>query len=185
MNMPVKPNFNPDYLYFVTTTTIRHIHLFERDSIKRILVDSFHFFRTEQRMNLYIFVIMPNHIHFIARFSVEHEIGAVLRDFKRHTARQIIRQLSAEQDTRALTTLEKVVTDRRQKYKVWEEGYDARDIFSVGFLQQKMDYSHWNPCQPKWRSVKVPEDYPWSSARFYLADQPGIIPIDDVRDLFI
>ena len=71
--MPVKPNFNPDYLYFVTTTAIRHIHLFERDSIKRILVDSFHFFCTEQRINLYIFVIMPNHMHGIVTI---HDVGA-------------------------------------------------------------------------------------------------------------
>jgi len=73
--MPVKPNFNPDYLYFITTSTIRFIHLFKRDSIKRILLDSLHFLHTAQRMNLYVFVIMPNLVHFISRFSEEHKIG--------------------------------------------------------------------------------------------------------------
>jgi hypothetical protein len=74
--------------------------------------------------------------------------------------------------------------DLRQEYKVWEDRYDARDVFSVEFLQQKMDYIHHNPCQAHWNLVARPEDYPWSSARFYIADQPAVIPVDDVRDLF-
>lgn len=181
--MPVKPNFNPDYLYFVTTTAINYIHLFQSDSIKRILIDSLHFLRTAQRMNLYAFVVMPNHVHFIAKFPERHKIGDVLRDFKRHTARQIIRQSMAEQSLTNLTLRKQAVADARQNYKVWKDGYDARDIFSVGFLQQKMDYIHWNPCQSNWKLAKIPEDYLWSSARLYLANQPAIIPIDDVREL--
>ncbi len=164
--MPVKPNFNPDYLYFITTTTTGHLHLFERNSIKRILIDSLHFIRTGHRMDFYVYVIMPNHIHFIAQFSEEHKMGDMLRDFKRHTARQIIRQLSSEQDVGLLTKLEQPTTYKEQKYQVWEEGYDARDIFSVNFLRQKMDYIHWNPCQPAWSLAKLPEEYLWSSAGF-------------------
>lgn len=74
--------------------------------------------------------------------------------------------------------------DRRQEYKVWEDGYDARDVYSFGFLEQKMNYIHYNPCQPHWRLVELPEEYPWSSAKFYLAEKPSVIPVDDVRELF-
>ena len=183
--MPVRPNFNPDYLYFVTSTAVEHFHLFQQDSIKRILVDSLHFLRTKRRMNLYVFVIMPNHIHFIARFSKEYKLSDGLRDFKRHTARCILRELCAQRATHTLTLLRQTINDPRQEYKVWEAGYDARDIFSVEFLQQKMDYIHWNPCQLKWKLTSVPEDYLWSSAPFYVAGKSTIIPIDDVRSLFV
>ena len=37
--MPVKPNFDPRYFYFVTTTAIGHAHLFRRDVIKRIILE--------------------------------------------------------------------------------------------------------------------------------------------------
>jgi len=182
--MPVKPNFNPDYLYFVTTGTADHAHLFRPESFKRIILDCFHFLRNSGRIKLFCFVIMPNHIHFVAQFESTYSIADAMRDLKRHTARMIIRQLQAENDQITLQALRTRNQDDRQEFKVWEDGYDARDIFTLAFLEQKMDYIHHNPCQPHWKLVEFPEDYPFSSAGFYLANKPCIIPIDDVRELF-
>ena len=183
--MPVKPNFKSDYLYFVTSTAVNHIRLFTREDFIRIILDSFHYLRTAKRIQIFIFVIMPNHIHFIARFREEYTLSNAMRDFKRHTARQIIRQLQVESNQKILDVLRKEGKDQQQEFKVWEDGYDARDVFSVEFLEQKMNYIHYNPCQPQWRLVDLPEEFPWSSARFYLVDIPAIIPVDDVRDLFV
>jgi len=133
-------------------------------------------------MKLFVFVIMPNHIHIIVQFSEEYPLSDVMRDFKKYTARQIYRQFSAEGNNKVLDMLQKEGERVRQEYKVWEDSYDARDIFSIEFLQQKMDYIHHNPCQPQWRLVEAPEEYPWSTAGFYLDGKPCIIPIDDVRE---
>ena len=184
-NMPVHPNFNADYLYFITTKAEQHAHLFKRESIIRIILNSVHFLRTDGRMKLFVFVIMPNHIHMIVKLLQEYTISDLLRDFKRHTARQIIRQFQAENKTDTLGILQRLNKDPRQDFKVWEDRYDARDVFSVGFLEQKMNYIHHNPCQPHWNLAAQPEEYPWSSARFYMADKPSVIPVDDVRDLFV
>ena len=184
-NMPVHPNFNADYLYFITTKAEQHAHLFKRESIIRIILNSVHFLRTDGRMKLFVFVIMPNHIHMIVKLLQEYTISDLLRDFKRHTARQIIRQFQAENKTDTLGILQRLNKDPRQDFKVWEDRYDARNVFSVGFLEQKMNYIHHNPCQPHWNLAAQPEAYPWSSARFYMADKPSVIPVDDVRDLFV
>jgi hypothetical protein len=109
----------------------------------------------------------------------------MMRDFKRHTARQIIRELQAREKEKSLSLLRQANIDARQVYKVWEDNSDGRDVFSPDFLQQKMDYIHWNPCQVQWKLAKNPEENPWSSARYYKAEQPAIIPIDDVRELFV
>jgi hypothetical protein len=69
----------------------------------------------------------------------------------------------------------------KHRHKVWEDGYDARDIFSPEFLRQKMTYVHNNPCQPHWNLVERPEDYAWSSARFYLLEEPTLIPLDNAN----
>jgi hypothetical protein len=71
----------------------------------------------------------------------------------------------------------------KQHYKVWEDGYNAKDVVTGDFLLQKMTYIHNNPCQPHWGLSAAPEGYLWSSARFYLTDEPCIIPIDDARKL--
>jgi REP element-mobilizing transposase RayT len=136
-------------------------------------------------MKLYAFVIMPNHIHLIVKLMQEYTLSNMMRDFKRHTARQIIRQFIAREESSKLELLQKLNKDSRQEYKVWEDRYDARDVFSIEFLEQKMDYVHHNPCQPHWNLAALPEDYPWSSARLYIANKPSVIAVDDVRDLFI
>jgi len=70
----------------------------------------------------------------------------------------------------------------KQEYKVWEDSYDARDVFSIKFLQQKMDCIHHNPCKPQWKLAKTPEQSP---AGFYLDGKPCAIPIDDVREFLV
>ncbi len=181
--MPVHPNFNPDFLYFVTTKAEKHSHIFKRESIIRIILDSLHYLRTSKRMALCCFVVMPNHIHLIGRFSREHTLSDVMRDFKRHTARQIIRQFMAEGLVDSLELLRTLNKNEGQVYKIWEDGFDARDVFSVDFLVQKLEYIHYNPCQPHWNLASSPEEYPWSSARYYILDKPSVIPVDDARDM--
>ena len=127
---------------------------------------------------------MPNHIHWIARFSAANPLSSVLRDFKRQTADRLIRQLKTERKQTVLDALQaKVKRREKQIYKIWEDGYNAKDVVSETFLLQKMEYIHNNPCQPHWGLSKSPKDYIWSSAGFYLTNSPCIIPIDDVRKL--
>ncbi len=183
---PVRPVFDPAHLYFVTTTAANHARFFKRDVIKRIIIESLGYMRHNGWINLYAFVIMPNHVHFISRFHENHALSDVMREFKKHTARQIIRQYQVEDNQTILEAMMKAATNYPgQEYKVWEHGYDARDIYTPGFLRQKLDYVHFNPCQDRWRLVELPEDYIWSSARFYMADKPAVIDVDDVRELFV
>ena len=67
----------------------------------------------------------------------------------------------------ALGTLaSKVEHPEKQQYKVWEDDYNAKDVFSSEFLEQKMSYIHSNPCQPHWKLSETPEEYLWSTARY-------------------
>jgi len=51
------------------------------------------------------------------------------------------------------------------------------DLWSSDVFDQKLDYTHYNPLQEKWQLAKTPEDYRYSSARFYAAgiDEFGIL----------
>lgn len=180
----VRPNFDPANLYFVTTSAVWRAHIFQRDVVKRIIVDSLSYMRVNHWLRLYAFVVMPNHVHLIAQFLDGHVLSDVMREFKKHTSKQIIRQYHAENNHRALRLLERAAHDiPDQQYKVWEDGYDARDVFSPDFLRQKAEYIHNNPCQPHWQLAARPEEYPWSSARYYVLGEPSIIAIDDMSEL--
>jgi putative transposase len=148
------------------------------------MVDSLHHLRTTGKMKLFVFVIMPNHIHIIAFLGEGHPLSDVMRDFKKFTERQIYHHFQAEGNMNVLEVFKREGEKVKQEYKVREDGYDARDVFSMEFLQQKMDYIHHNPCQLQWKLVETPEEYLWSTARFYLDGRPCIIPIDDVKELW-
>ena len=180
-----RPDFDPAHLYFVTTTAVQRAHIFQRNVIKRILVDGLYHLHIVDRTGLYAFVIMPNHVHFIVRCREDDPLKDVVRDFKANTARLIVWQYQAERNQKVLDFLAEAVTrPEKQRFKVWEDGYNAKDVFSPDFLLQKMEYIHNNPLQPHWRLAERAEDYIWSSARFYLLDEPALIPLTDARELF-
>ena len=179
-----RPDFQLEYLYFVTTKAVDYAHLFHRDVVKRLLADTFDCFRAQERWKLFCFVIMPNHVHCIAQFSAADPLADVMRDFKKHVSDRLVRYLKAEGNHKALDWLAaKVERPEKQSHKVWEDGYNAKDVVTEAFLLQKMEYIHNNPCQPRWNLSSTPADYIWSSARFYLTDEPCLIPIDDARQM--
>jgi putative transposase len=175
---------DPSHLYFITTSAAQRQHVFRRDVIKRILVDSLNTGRILNQYELFAFVIMPNHIHFIVRCLNDYKPTDIVREFKKSTANLILRQHEAEDNHKVLDFFASVVKPgQQQEHAVWEDEYQAKNIFSPDFLCQKLDYTHYNPLQPHWRLVERPEQYPWSSARFYLSDGRALIPSSDVREL--
>jgi len=181
-----RPDFDPDHLYFVTSGTVQHRHLFRRDVMKRLVVDNLDCMRLRKRLKLYAFVVMPNHVHLIVQCRMEDPLADVVRDLKKRIADRLIRHYQVEDNQAALDFLASAVArSSKQRYKVWEDGYNAKDIFSAEFLRQKMNYVHNNPCQPRWNLVEHPEDYAWSSARFYLLEKPAVIPVDNVNLLLV
>ncbi len=178
-----RPHFNPDHLYFITTKTADYAHIFQRDVIKRLLADTIDCMRLRELFTLYVFVIMPNHIHLIIQCPPDNPPADVIRDYKKYTADRIIRHYKAENNSKVLDFLTDKARSSGQKYKVWEDGYNAKNVFTTDFLRQKITYIHNNPCQKHWKLVSDPTAYIWSSARFYLAGQPVVIPVTDVRKL--
>jgi REP element-mobilizing transposase RayT len=180
-----RPNFNPNHLYFITTKAVDYTHLFRRDIVKRLLTDTLDCMYLRGLFTLYAFVIMPNHIHLIIQCPADNPVKDMIRDYKRHTADRLIRHYRAEDNAKVLNFLSEKSRSSGQKYKVWEDGYNAKNVFSPEFLRQKTEYIHNNPCQPHWNLVSSPKTYMWSSAKFYLTDQPAIIPVKDLRKLMV
>jgi putative transposase len=91
-------------------------------------------------MRLYCFVIMADHIHFIAQFTKGDPLADVMRDLKKHTSDRFLRELKAEKDSATLEKLAgKIKRPDKQTHVVWEDDPHARDVFSMEFLQLKMD----------------------------------------------
>ena len=179
-------HIDADHLYFVTTSAVQRARIFRRPVIKRILVDSLNVARILGQIELYAFTIMPNHVHLIVRCLDGQTPASIVREFKKATANLVLRQFEAEGNQQALSFCAAAVKPgQQQQYAVWESEYQAKNVFSPGFLEQKLAYVHENPVQPHWRLAELPELYPWSSAGFYLAGKRALIPLSDARELLV
>ena len=74
---------------FFTATILKWIHLLKEDNYKDIIMQSLKFHVEKNRIILYAFVIMPNHIHLIWQMQQGVKQSDVQRDFLKYTAQNI------------------------------------------------------------------------------------------------
>jgi putative transposase len=166
--------YDPKGAYFVTLTVVYWIDLFTRKEVRHIVLDSLRFNQQEKGMLLHAWVMMPSHLHLIFS-SVKEKPEAIIRDFKKHTSKEIVRQLPQMQESRRawlLKAFQKAGQNlkRIQQYKVWQDGNHPILLSGNEWLQQKLHYIHHNPVEAE--LVDEPEYYWYSSARDY-AGQKG------------
>jgi putative transposase len=165
--------FDDDYPYFLTATTVDWIALFSKPELVRILLDSLIFMQKAGRMTVYAYVVMRDHIHFIASSNhLSKEVG----DFKSFTARKIIDHLKTQKEKALLKQLSEgklsFKTDRT--YQLWQEGSHPEQIQSREMMIQKVEYIHFNPVRKGY--VNDPVHWQYSSASNYF-NGTGLISV--------
>lgn len=171
---------DPNHLYFITATLCGWKRLFENPTYSKIVLDSLTWLRREKRMLLFAFVLMPSHLHAIVK-PVGRSIGKLLDDFGSFTAHAILNQLRQDSERELLAFFSSQRRDKRHKHSIWQD-IQAKNVFSIKFLNQKMEYIHNNPVDKDWKLVEDRADYRYSSACFYDRNITPIIEIDDIRD---
>ncbi|MBK7855243.1 MAG: transposase [Bacteroidetes bacterium] len=166
--MSEKYKIFPGGLYFVTMTVVGWIDVFTRAQYCDEIVSSFNYCIEKKDLRVFAFVIMPSHIHFIAKVENYGNLSDVLRDFKSFTAKRII-QLIEESDKESRKEWLLYMFEffgkkqvQNKKYQFWQQNNHAFDLFSNKFIDQKVDYIHNNPVEA--RIVQEPYQYIYSSA---------------------
>ena len=160
--------FEQRHTCFFTATILEWKKLLKPDKYKSIIIDSLKFLVVNKRVKLYGFVIMPNHLHLLWKMEEPNKRENVQRDFLRFTAQQIKFDLQRNHPA----VLEKFrVNLKDREYQFWERNPLSVYCFSTEVVEQKLDYIHRNPIQDKWKLASLPEEYPFSSARFYYNNQ--------------
>jgi REP element-mobilizing transposase RayT len=160
--------------HFMTCTVVNWIPLFSQVEIAQIILDSLSFMQHQQRLLVYGYVIMENHIHLIASAAnLSKEIG----NFKSFTARSIIDLLKEKQSSYYLGQLKfyKLQHKIDQEYQVWQEGFHPQAILSEEMFRQKLDYIHNNPVKRGY--IDDPAHWRYSSYRNYM-QQPGLLQVE-------
>jgi REP element-mobilizing transposase RayT len=180
--MTFKPHHDPTHLYFVTATIMGWRHLLSEPACRQIVLDSLDWHQRNGRWSLFAFVVMPNHTHFVTRPLGDQTISMVLQSFGSYTAHAILDQLREDQNRDLLQFFaQRQDQDASKEHQVWQP-IEAKNVYSVEFLRQKVEYTHNNPIAKHWHLVGDRADYPYSSACFYDRGEKPIIAVADVRE---
>src|SRR5690606_14837944 len=87
---------NTENPYFITLTVMGWIDLFTRKEYCEILLDNLEFCQNEMSLELFEIVIMPSHLHMIARHQ-EGKLDKLMGSFKSVTAKAIIKEIQETQ----------------------------------------------------------------------------------------
>jgi putative transposase len=136
-------------LYFVTTTFTdwRHLMFSEstRDNVEKALFKHV----IEKECGLMGYVLMSSHLHLLVGCARGgYQLSEFMRLFKSTTARNLFPDWKP----------------------VWKKRFDDLVITSEEQLRIKLDYIHYNPVRAG--IVKSPEEWKWSSARFWVNEEP-------------
>jgi len=120
------------------------------------------------------FAIMPDHVHAVLWFEADNNLPTVMQVWKHLSAHYLIQYY--EKYSPALLTYLKSVQNGREITKVWTRKYYDYCIESEEKFLEKLNYIHNNPVRKE--LAKEPEDYAWSSARYYSSGKSVGIKID-------
>jgi putative transposase len=160
-------------IYFVTFTVHQWVDVFTRKIYIDIVLDSLKHCQENKGLEVYAWVIMSNHCHFILR-SKSNKLSDVIRDFKKHTAKKIVKAIEDnihESRKRWLLWLLK----KEDHIWFWEEGYHGEEITSKDFFDTKSNYIHLNPVRAG--LVEKEEEYIYSSCGDFYGTRTGLISL--------
>lgn len=171
---------NQFHTHYLTLTIVGWADVFTRKVYKDIIIDSLAYCQKEKGLILYNYVIMSNHLHLIAAAKEGSKgLSAMLGDFKRYTAKQIIKTIKTQPESRRKWLLmvfqyHAKFNSNNSTHQVWIQHNRPIELISPKWIRQKINYVHQNPVRAG--IVAEPHHYLYSSASNY-RDGTGILPV--------
>ncbi len=130
--------------FFVTTSLSPRRPLFAIPDNARVVVSALRYYRIVGAYSLIGYVVMPDHIHFIARMLGSTKVSGIVRRLKTSVSHSL------------------------GIGPIWNRGYWSEVVSTEELLKQKLNYIHQNPVRAQ--LVSVAENYEFSSARDIMHD---------------
>jgi REP element-mobilizing transposase RayT len=168
--------------HYVTFTVVDWVDVFTRPSYKNIITNNLNICIEKKGLIVYAWCLMSNHIHAILAAMKGFELSGIIRDYKKHTSKALVKEIQTNPESRREWMLHRfewaAKTDKRiTNYKFWQESNHAIHL-SPHFpeiFQQKLDYIHNNPVRAG--IVDEPHEYLYSSARDYVGKK-GLVKVE-------
>lgn len=171
-------NLKDEAFFFVTTTVVKFIPVFNNPLICDILISNIKHYLHKYKFSILGYVIMPTHFHWI--IEVDNKFGNVseiMRDIKKFTAWQIFDELENKNEVKLLELFKDAASGiKDQERKLWMKRFDDEVIRDQKMFWTKLNYIHKNPV--KSGLVLKAEDYKYSSARNYAFNDHSVLEVN-------
>jgi len=164
--------YGAHHLHFITCSCYRRLPLLNsarsRDRFLRILELT----RRRYRFVVVGYVVMPEHVHLLIS---EPEVGSpstVMQVLKQRTAHALLPRRK-RRDPRQRN----LFGDQTVKQTFWQARFYDFNVWTTKKRVEKLRYMHRNPV--KRGLVKSPEQWRWSTYRFYLLEEAGLVCVNE------
>jgi REP-associated tyrosine transposase len=153
--------YGAHHLHFITCSCYQRFPLLRCETDRDLFLSILEQTRERYRFVVVGYVVMPEHVHLLI---TEPEIGTP------STVMQVLKQRTA----RALLPMNRSDVPRTP---FWQARFYDFNVFTTNKRVEKLRYMHRNPV--KRGLVNSPEEWCWSSFRFYLLDEPGPVRVNE------
>ncbi len=120
------------------------------------------------------YVVMPEHVHLLLSEPERANPSVVVQVLKQRFARQVIRARRKRQDR-----AQKILWETEGEEHVWQRRFYDFVVWSEYKRVEKLRYIHGNPV--KRGLVLEPEQWGWSSCRFYTYGENGPVLVNEQK----
>ena len=163
-------SYGAHHLHFITCSCYRRLPFLKRARSRDCFLSILEQVRQRYLFVIVGYVVMPEHIHLLI---TEPEIGTpstVMQVLKQRTARALLPKRK-RQDPRQRS----LFGDEPRPRAFWQARFYDFNVWTTKKRIEKLRYMHRNPV--KRGLVDTPEQWRWSSYRFYLLDEPRPVRI--------
>ena len=168
-------------IYFWTATINNWNRLLLEDRYKDVIIESLQYLSNENKIDVFAFVIMPNHIHLIWRTKELNGKETAQGSFLKYTAHEFKKLLKKEPPEFLLPYQ---VLASNKSYEFWQRDSLAIRLYTKEVAMQKLKYIHNNPLAEHWNLVQYPSEYKYSSACYYEMDEKNFAFLKDLLHEF-
>lgn len=168
-------------VYFWTNTVKDWKLLLRSDKYKELIIYTWRVLVLKELISVYGFVIMPNHLHVVWRMLAKNGKEMPYASFNKASGHLIVKDLK---HNHPIMLNHFKVDEQEREYRIWQRDPLAILMDSKEKVEQKLEYTHNNPLQEHWQLADRPEDYFWSSAKFYQDGEDQFGFLTDYRERY-
>src|SRR5882757_1956005 len=143
--------------HFITFSCYNREPYLNTPHARDIFLDSLELARTRYNFEILGYVVMPEHVHLLVGEPLDRKTPL----------------------SKAIHSLKLSVSKRLTQRPFWQTRYYDFNVLTRDKRIEKLKYMHRNPVTRE--LVSKPEDWPWSSYRHYLLNEPTPVKIGRVQ----